>query len=172
MPVQQQQAAQREPQTGVVIGPFGTEDHPFQVLVEKPPAQLVHVAAHGSRWAAVPFAALPVSVVVSPLMTHGSAARALSFAVTSMSRRAKMCCSSAVTVPSMMRMASGTIDRELATRMCAGCPVRTECLEFELRIDGEQTVGVWGALNEEDRRALHEVWSRRRIGATSLESHA
>src|SRR5688500_11847593 len=53
-------------------------------------------------------------------------------------------------------------DRELATRMCAGCPVRAECLELELRVGGAETVGVWGALNEEDRRALHAVWSRRR----------
>ena len=53
-------------------------------------------------------------------------------------------------------------DRELATRMCAGCPVRAECLEFELRAGGAETVGVWGALNEDDRRALHALWSRRR----------
>lgn len=53
-------------------------------------------------------------------------------------------------------------DRKLATRMCAGCPVRAECLELELRVGGEHTVGVWGALNEDDRRALHAVWARRR----------
>ena len=53
-------------------------------------------------------------------------------------------------------------DRDLATQLCAGCPVRAECLEFELRICGEQTVGVWGGLNELDRRALHDVWLRRR----------
>jgi WhiB family redox-sensing transcriptional regulator len=53
-------------------------------------------------------------------------------------------------------------DRELATQMCAGCPVRAECLEFELRVGGEHTTGVWGALNEKDRRALHTVWSQRR----------
>jgi WhiB family transcriptional regulator, redox-sensing transcriptional regulator len=53
-------------------------------------------------------------------------------------------------------------DRELATRMCAGCPVRAECLELELRVGGAETVGVWGALNEDDRRALHAVWVRRR----------
>jgi WhiB family transcriptional regulator, redox-sensing transcriptional regulator len=53
-------------------------------------------------------------------------------------------------------------DRELATQMCAGCPVRSECLEFELRLGGAQTLGVWGALNTDDRRALHKVWSSRR----------
>ncbi len=49
-------------------------------------------------------------------------------------------------------------DRELARQLCAGCPVRLECLEFELRLGGAQTVGVWGALNADDRRALHKVW--------------
>ena len=53
-------------------------------------------------------------------------------------------------------------DRELATRLCAGCPVRSECLEFELRTAGEQSVGVWGGLNAEDRQALLTVWRARR----------
>jgi WhiB family transcriptional regulator, redox-sensing transcriptional regulator len=52
-------------------------------------------------------------------------------------------------------------DRNLARQLCAGCPVRLECLEFELRLGGAQTVGVWGALNADDRRALHKVWSCR-----------
>lgn len=55
----------------------------------------------------------------------------------------------------------GTPDRELAARLCAGCPVRRECLEFELRTAGAQTVGVWGGLSEDDRRALHAVWQAR-----------
>jgi len=60
-------------------------------------------------------------------------------------------------------------DRELATRLCAGCPVRKECLEFELRVAGDQTLGVWGALNQDDRLALHKVWScRRRAELTEL----
>jgi WhiB family redox-sensing transcriptional regulator len=52
-------------------------------------------------------------------------------------------------------------DRELAARLCAGCPVQDECLELELRTAGEHTVGVWGALAEEDRRALHWYWRQR-----------
>ena len=46
-------------------------------------------------------------------------------------------------------------DRDVAARLCAGCPVRDPCLELELRLFGDQTVGVWGALGEEDRRVLH-----------------
>ena len=53
-------------------------------------------------------------------------------------------------------------DREMATRLCAGCPVRAECLEFELRVAGEKTVGVWGGLNVDDRLALLKVWRARR----------
>ncbi|TNC19416.1 WhiB family transcriptional regulator [Amycolatopsis alkalitolerans] len=54
-----------------------------------------------------------------------------------------------------------TPDRELATRFCAGCPVQDECLELELRTAGERTVGVWGAMPEDDRRALYPHWLRR-----------
>lgn len=56
-------------------------------------------------------------------------------------------------------------DRETAAQICAGCPVRRECLELELRTSGEATLGVWGALPAEDVRALYPVWrSRRRRG--------
>lgn len=54
-----------------------------------------------------------------------------------------------------------TPDRELAWRLCAGCPVQDECLELELRMAGEQTIGVWGALPEDDRRALYPHWRQR-----------
>lgn len=53
-------------------------------------------------------------------------------------------------------------DRALAARLCAGCPVRRQCLELELRTGGQETVGVWGGLAEDDRRALHAIWRARR----------
>lgn len=55
-----------------------------------------------------------------------------------------------------------TTDRELAARLCAGCPMQEECLELELRWSGDRTVGVWGALPEQDRRALYPHWRARR----------
>ena len=55
-------------------------------------------------------------------------------------------------------------DRELAARLCAGCPVIDECRELDLRTAGPDTVGVWGALPDTDRRALFPVWLRRRGG--------
>jgi WhiB family redox-sensing transcriptional regulator len=64
----------------------------------------------------------------------------------------------------------GPPDRELALRLCASCPVRRECLEFELRTAGADTVGVWGGLNEDDRRALHAIWAVR-AGRPSAPEH-
>jgi WhiB family redox-sensing transcriptional regulator len=54
-----------------------------------------------------------------------------------------------------------TADRELAARICAGCPVQDECLELELRWAGRDTIGVWGALSEQDRQALYPLWRER-----------
>nr|WP_033438346.1 WhiB family transcriptional regulator [Saccharothrix sp. NRRL B-16314] len=53
-------------------------------------------------------------------------------------------------------------DRELAAWLCAECPARRACLELELRTAGVGTVGVWGGLSDEDRRALYPVWRARR----------
>lgn len=53
-------------------------------------------------------------------------------------------------------------DRALAARLCEGCEAQDECLELELRLAGANTVGVWGGLSEDDRRALHRHWLRRR----------
>lgn len=39
-----------------------------------------------------------------------------------------------------------------ATAVCAGCPVRTECLANAL--DRRIEYGVWGGMTERDRRAL------------------
>ncbi|WP_026425755.1 WhiB family transcriptional regulator [Actinokineospora inagensis] len=55
-------------------------------------------------------------------------------------------------------------DRELAARICAGCLVRNECLESEFRLVGGASLGVWGALNVEDRQAVYAVWLVRRLG--------
>jgi WhiB family redox-sensing transcriptional regulator len=39
-----------------------------------------------------------------------------------------------------------------AKRICADCPVRRECLEYALRV--REPIGIWGGLNETERRAL------------------
>ncbi|PZH08479.1 transcriptional regulator [Streptomyces sp. NTH33] len=43
-------------------------------------------------------------------------------------------------------------DVEGAKRICARCPVTTECLSFAL--SSGQTSGVWGGTGEEERVAL------------------
>jgi hypothetical protein len=60
-------------------------------------------------------------------------------------------------------------DRELAANICAGCPVPDECLELEFRTAGFTTVGVWGGLAEDDRRATYLAWSRRRQGESAMK---
>ncbi|MGH9212845.1 MAG: WhiB family transcriptional regulator [Acidimicrobiales bacterium] len=54
---------------------------------------------------------------------------------------------------------------EIARRICAGCPVREQCLEYALanRIDH----GVWGGLSERERR---RVLKRRRMASLTQRS--
>ncbi|WP_418155425.1 WhiB family transcriptional regulator [Actinoalloteichus caeruleus] len=52
-----------------------------------------------------------------------------------------------------------TRDRDLAAQLCADCTVRKECLEVEFDSAGMDTQGVFGGLNEDDRRALFRHWS-------------
>ncbi|MGY2066061.1 WhiB family transcriptional regulator [Blastococcus sp. SYSU DS0619] len=39
-----------------------------------------------------------------------------------------------------------------AKRVCTGCPVRAQCLEFALTND--ERFGIWGGLSERERRRL------------------
>ena len=39
-----------------------------------------------------------------------------------------------------------------AKRVCAGCPVRAECLEYALA--GDERFGIWGGLSERERRRV------------------
>lgn len=42
-----------------------------------------------------------------------------------------------------------------AKRICAGCIVRDDCLRIAL--DQHESYGIWGGLNELERRALRRV---------------
>lgn len=46
-----------------------------------------------------------------------------------------------------------------AKKLCAICPVRIDCLEYAIRI--REPHGVWGGLNEQERRMLIRERSRR-----------
>ena len=47
-----------------------------------------------------------------------------------------------------------------ARAICVRCPVREECLEYALRI--RETHGIWGGLNELERRTLLRTRERER----------
>ena len=44
-------------------------------------------------------------------------------------------------------------DQELAMRICNGCPVQTECLEYSLLHEQD---GIWGGMNQTDRQKLRK----------------
>ena len=48
---------------------------------------------------------------------------------------------------------------QTAKRICRGCPVRTQCLEFAL--DARLEHGVWGGLTENERRSLRRSRQRK-----------
>jgi WhiB family redox-sensing transcriptional regulator len=48
-------------------------------------------------------------------------------------------------------------DTEYALRICSGCPVREECLDWALVT--EAAYGVWGGTTEEERRQLRHSGS-------------
>lgn len=48
---------------------------------------------------------------------------------------------------------------EEAKAICAGCPVRVECLQYALAT--RQQWGVWGGLNEHERQAVLRARKRR-----------
>lgn len=54
---------------------------------------------------------------------------------------------------------------EVAKRICAECPVRTECLEYalEFRIDH----GVWGGTSERERRRILRARRDVAVGAAT-----
>jgi WhiB family transcriptional regulator, redox-sensing transcriptional regulator len=54
---------------------------------------------------------------------------------------------------------------ERAKAVCRGCDVASECLEWALETN--QDAGVWGGLNEDERRALRRQRQRRRRLAAS-----
>jgi WhiB family redox-sensing transcriptional regulator len=44
----------------------------------------------------------------------------------------------------------------MAKRICIGCPVRQECLDYALV--SNQRFGIWGGLTEEERRPVRRRW--------------
>jgi WhiB family transcriptional regulator, redox-sensing transcriptional regulator len=62
--------------------------------------------------------------------------------------------------PSYFERRSEKLAREsVAKSICARCPVRAECLDFALEVRDPH--GVWGGLNEMERRTLLRDRARR-----------
>jgi len=58
-------------------------------------------------------------------------------------------------------------DRERqAKAICGACPVRVECLEYAIKIN--ETHGIWGGLNELERRILVRNRERRALRPIGL----
>ncbi len=49
-------------------------------------------------------------------------------------------------------------DAEWAKGICARCPVRKPCLTYSLATG--QQYGIWGGLDEEERRGLRRQWQQ------------
>lgn len=45
-----------------------------------------------------------------------------------------------------------------AQKVCAGCPVKDDCLAFA--IDTNQPLGVWGGTTPNERRRLRREWQK------------
>ena len=54
---------------------------------------------------------------------------------------------------------------EVAKAVCRGCPVRDDCLEWSLATC--QDAGVWGGLDEEQRREIRRARRRRSAAAAA-----
>lgn len=63
------------------------------------------------------------------------------------------------------RKAKGIELYGIARRVCAGCPVRPDCLEYALA--NREYLGMWGGLTPAERRALQQARVRRAEAQTS-----
>ena len=62
--------------------------------------------------------------------------------------------------PPSLFFPSDGVGVDVARRICADCPVKSECLEYALA-NGEK-FGIWGGLSERERR---RILKRRRVNA-------
>ncbi len=61
----------------------------------------------------------------------------------------------------------GETDAEIAAQTCESCRAPYACLALEFRVEGRATVGVWGGLPEDERRALFAAWA---VESTAAEN--
>jgi WhiB family transcriptional regulator, redox-sensing transcriptional regulator len=51
---------------------------------------------------------------------------------------------------------------EVAKQVCAGCPVKEDCLDFAMDRDRPEKYGVYGGLNEDERASERRRRQRRK----------
>ena len=67
---------------------------------------------------------------------------------------------------------TGPAERQIARAkvICAGCPVRIQCLDFALTHD--QTHGIWGGTTAEDRQRDRRRRRRQAAAKRTVAAHA
>jgi WhiB family transcriptional regulator, redox-sensing transcriptional regulator len=67
---------------------------------------------------------------------------------------------------------TGPAERQIARAkvICAGCPVRIQCLDFALTHD--QTHGIWGGTTAEDRQRDRRRRRRRAAAKRTVAAHS
>jgi WhiB family transcriptional regulator, redox-sensing transcriptional regulator len=68
-----------------------------------------------------------------------------------------------VDLPRATFFPSDGVGVEVAKRVCASCPVRSQCLEYALA--NRVMNGVWGGASERERRRMARRRGARRAGA-------
>ncbi|MFF9129155.1 WhiB family transcriptional regulator [Streptomyces sp. NPDC014806] len=59
---------------------------------------------------------------------------------------------------------------DAAKRICAGCPVRTECLDEQLRNEDGSRYGIYGGLTPRERSQLVRVSTGRKVAPCGTHS--
>lgn len=60
-----------------------------------------------------------------------------------------------------------TCERELAERLCGGCPARLACLALSYGQTEHGRWGIWGGVAARDRHELRKLWKQARADAAS-----
>lgn len=83
-----------------------------------------------------------------------------------LSWQARAACNEAEVYPETFYPDKG-MSAKAAKKVCRGCPVRRECLEYALAYD--ERFGIWGGLSERERR---RVKRERRLAAETRAGQA
>jgi WhiB family redox-sensing transcriptional regulator len=72
-------------------------------------------------------------------------------------------------IPRSIFFPDSRVGVKIAKRVCAGCPVRSQCLDYALTSGLEH--GVWGGASEQERRRLMRRRDSRKVGGVHFLEH-